>query len=78
MKAKKENKVYDISETDKARYLQHGYSIYDDKDKLVEQSKDSMSAEEYKRLKEELEKAKAENKALAEELEKAKAELAKK
>ena len=60
MKAKKENKVYTISETDKARYLQHGYSIYDDKNKLVEQSKDSISAEEYKRLKEELEKAKAE------------------
>ncbi|MGM0215457.1 hypothetical protein [Enterococcus sp. AZ109] len=38
MKAKKENKVYTIDETQKQRYLDSGYDIFDDKGVLLEHS----------------------------------------
>lgn len=38
MKAKKENKVYTIDETRKKAYLNEGYDIYDENDKLIEYS----------------------------------------
>lgn len=38
MKAKKENKVYTITETEKKRYLDTGYDIYDDEGNLTEHS----------------------------------------
>ena len=39
MKAKKENKVYQITtESEKKRYLKEGYDIYDDKGNITEHS----------------------------------------
>lgn len=38
MKAKKDNKVYRIVETQKKRYLADGYDIYDDEGSLLEYS----------------------------------------
>ncbi len=38
MKAKKENKVYDINETQKGAYLKEGYDIYDNNGKVIEYS----------------------------------------
>ncbi|EXG84072.1 hypothetical protein K413DRAFT_0784 [Clostridium sp. ASBs410] len=38
MKAKKENKVYTITETEKKRYLDTGYDIYNDDGELIEHS----------------------------------------
>ncbi|MBE7718810.1 hypothetical protein [Lacrimispora indolis] len=38
MKAKKENKVYTITETEKKRYLDTGYDIYGDDGELIEHS----------------------------------------
>lgn len=36
MKARKENKVYDINETSKQTYLDQGFDIYDDNGKVIE------------------------------------------
>ncbi|MFT4107738.1 MAG: hypothetical protein QM657_18445 [Lacrimispora sp.] len=38
MKAKRENKVYTITETEKKRYLDDGYDIYGDEGELLEHS----------------------------------------
>lgn len=38
MKAKKDNKIYRIVETQKKRYLAEGYDIYDDEGNLLEYS----------------------------------------
>ena len=39
MKAKKENKIYDITtEQEKQRYLKEGYDVYDNNGKLLEYS----------------------------------------
>ncbi len=38
MKARKENKVYTISENEKKRYLNTGFDIYDDDGELIEHS----------------------------------------
>lgn len=38
MKAKKENKVYTITEMEKKRYLDTGFDIYDDEGNLTEHS----------------------------------------
>lgn len=58
--AKKDNKVYDIDEVDKKRYLEDGYDIYED-GKLKEYSyKKQIAYSEYAKVKEELEKVKAE------------------
>ena len=35
MKAKKENKVYEVDKTTKDRYTKAGYDIYDDVGKLI-------------------------------------------
>jgi len=36
MKARKENKVYDINETSKQTYLDQGFDIYDDNGEIIE------------------------------------------
>ena len=36
MKARKENKVYDINESSKQTYLDQGFDIYDDNGKVIE------------------------------------------
>lgn len=61
MKAKKENKVYTITEQEKASYLTRGFDIYDDKDNLVERShKSTVSYADYQKLQEENKKLKVE------------------
>jgi len=35
MKARKENKVYDINESSKQTYLDQGFDIYDDNGKVI-------------------------------------------
>jgi len=59
MKAKKENKVYEVDKTTKDRYVKLGYDIYDDEGKLIENAKNKTVAyEEYEKLQKELESAK--------------------
>lgn len=78
MRAKKENKVYDINETQKEAYLKEGYDIYDNDGKVIEYSpKKVISYNEHMKVVEELKKN-ADNSALTakvEELTKANAEL---
>lgn len=51
MIARKDNKVYNVDETNKASYLAAGYDIYDDKDNLIERSPSStISRKEYDEL----------------------------
>ena len=71
MKARKENKVYQIStDAEKQRYLKAGYDIYDDEGKIIEHS--PLKKVAYA----ELEKVQVENAALKEELETLKTENA--
>lgn len=59
MKAKKENKVYEVDKITKDRYVKLGYDIYDDEGKVIENAKNKMIAyEEYEKLQKELENAK--------------------
>lgn len=59
MKAKKENKVYEVDKTTKDRYVKLGYDIYDDEGKLIENAKNKTVAyAEYEKLQKELENAK--------------------
>ena len=59
MKAKKENKVYEVDKITKDRYVKLGYDIYDDKGELIENAKNKTIAyEEYEKLQKELEDAK--------------------
>lgn len=65
MKAKKENKVYDIREQEKKRYLEDGYDIYTDDGKVEEYSpKKMIKYSEYDKLLKENEVLKAEIKKL--------------
>lgn len=58
MKAKKENKVYEVDKTTKDRYIKAGYDIYNDDGELIENAKNkTVSYEEYEKIKKELEKA---------------------
>lgn len=62
MKAEKGNKVYTISESEKAVYIAEGFDIFDDNGKKISSGKGkTVSVEEY-------EKMKQENVALREEL----------
>lgn len=59
MKARKENKVYEVDKTTKDRYIKAGYDIYDDEGKLIENAKNkTVSYEEYEKIKKELEEIK--------------------
>ncbi len=59
MKAKKENKVYEVDKVSKDRYVKLGYDIYDDGGKLIEIAKNkSVAYGEYEKLQRELESAK--------------------
>lgn len=59
MKAKKENKVYEVDKIIKDRYVKLGYDIYDDEGNLIEHAKNKTVAyEEYEKVKVELENAK--------------------
>lgn len=59
MKAKKENKVYDVNETTKIRYLAEGFDIYDDNGRILEMSdKKTISYEEYEKVLNEIKKLK--------------------
>lgn len=70
MKAVKENKEYDITETQKAMYLNEGYDIVDDKGKVLEYSpKKTITYNEHIKIVDELKKA-SENKELEAEVEK--------
>lgn len=61
MKAKKENKVYRISEENKKRYLDEGYDIYDDEGTVVEYSpKKTISYNDYMKACEEIKRLLAE------------------
>lgn len=62
MKAKKENKVYQIkTDAEKNRYLQQGFDIYDDDGKLIEHSpKRKVPYSEYDKVKKECEATKKE------------------
>lgn len=75
MKAKKENKVYQISkEAEKQRYLDAGYDIYDDEGNLVVHSPlKKIAYSEYAKLQKENEALKAENAKLKKEAKAAKA-----
>lgn len=55
MKAKKENKIYCIhTESEKKRYLNEGFDIYDDEGKIIEHSpKKRIAYGEYAKLQEE-------------------------
>lgn len=60
MKAMKENKVYAITETEKVRYIEQGFDIFDDAGKLLEYGRGkTVSIEEYERVKKELDELKA-------------------
>lgn len=60
MKAKKENKVYEVDKVTKDRYAKAGYDIYDDDGKLIQGSKNkTVPYEEYEKVKKELEELKA-------------------
>lgn len=69
MRAKKENKVYQVkTDAEKQRYLNAGYDIYDDKGKLLEHSPmKKIAYGEYAKLKKENEALKAENAKLKKE-----------
>lgn len=59
MKAKKDNKVYEVDKTTKNRYVKDGYDIYDDEGKLIESAKNkTVPYEEYEKIKKELEELK--------------------
>lgn len=62
MRAKKENKVYQISaDTEKERYLKQGFDIYNDEGELIEHSPlKKIEYGKYAVLKKELEAVKAE------------------
>lgn len=68
MRAKKENKVYRIAtESEKKRYLNEGFDIYDEDGKIIEHSpKKKIAYGEYAKLQEENEALKAEVSALKE------------
>ncbi|MBY0756516.1 hypothetical protein K5V21_13785 [Clostridium sardiniense] len=82
MKASKENKVYTIAESEKDLYKQQGYDILNDEDEVIERGLGkSVSYEEYRKLKDELDPLKdelidlrQENEKLKEENKKLKAE----
>lgn len=58
MKAKKENKVYEVDKTTKDKYIKAGYDIYNDEGKLIENGKNkTVSYKEYEELKNKLEQA---------------------
>lgn len=63
MKAKKENKIYQINgEIEKQRYLKDGYDIYDDEGKLLEHSPlKKIAYSDYDKLVKENASLKAEN-----------------
>ncbi len=59
MKAKKLNKIYDVNEITKNRYLKDGFDIYDDKGNLIENAPSkTVPYEEYEKVKKELEEIK--------------------
>ena len=59
MKAKKDNKVYEVDKITKDRYVKDGYDIYDDEGKLIECAKNkTVPYEKYEKIKKELEKLK--------------------
>lgn len=61
MRAVKDNKVYDITEAQKASYLKQGYNIADDTGKIIEYAPTAtVSYSEYVKVKKELNEAKAE------------------
>lgn len=53
MKASKGNKVYTISEAQKASFLSQGYDITDDEGTVLEYGRKTVSYEEYAKLKKE-------------------------
>lgn len=56
MKAKKDNKVYEVDKITKDRYVKDGYDIYDDDGKLIESARNKTVAyEEYEKIRKELE-----------------------
>ena len=58
MRAKKENKVYDINEIQKEAYLKEGYDIYDNDGKVIEYSpKKVITYNEHLKIIEDLKKA---------------------
>lgn len=60
MKARKENKVYEVDKITKDRYVKAGYDIYDDEGKLIQSATNkTVSYEEYKKVKKELEELKS-------------------
>lgn len=59
--AKKDNKVYDIEEVDKKRYLEDGYDIYENGEIKEHSPKKKIAYSEYVKVKEELEKVKADS-----------------
>lgn len=59
MKARKENKVYDVDKVTKDRYVKEGFDIYDDDGKLIENGKNkTVPYEKYEELEKALEEAK--------------------
>jgi hypothetical protein len=66
LKAKKENKVYQVDERLKEKYLKEGFDIYNDKGEIVEHS--SLKKIKYSEYLEKLAEKEAELKALKEEL----------
>lgn len=65
MKAKKENKVYTITEQEMKRYLEEGYDIYSDEGEIIEHSpKKTVKYSEYEKVLKENESLKAEVKEL--------------
>lgn len=59
MKAKKDNKVYEVDKITKDRYVKDGYDIYDDEGKIIESAKNkTVPYEEYEKIKKELEELK--------------------
>lgn len=59
MKAKKDNKVYEVDKITKNRYVKDGYDIYDDEGKLIESAKNkTVPYEEYEKIKKKLEELK--------------------
>ena len=59
MKAKKENKIYEVDKITMDRYIKEGYDIYDDEGKLIKNAKNkTVSYEEYEKVKKELEELK--------------------
>lgn len=62
MTACKDNKVYQIVESQKQDYINSGYDIYDDSGNIISYGKGkSVPYDEYMALKQELERIKAEN-----------------